>query len=397
MIQFPPLESRNNYDAILELYFYMIAMVMPFPAEDIFPSDSFYEYGDISKSTFTVKSFYLKSGKNPRRRNIIYKALLRDYGINESLNLSRNERFKNDAYLAKLILKKAFVGVPENKSLYDFLYKGLPQDDFHVNREHLHLLLTAYMDENSLEHYGLGFECIDSENLSEIFRYSKFADLSDAIKLMDLLEVPVCPYCNRNFTSTVSKDNGIRQGQFDHYRSKSKYPWFSLSLYNLIPTCGYCNQSKSDKSIQVLYPYKESMSEYYCFKTKPVHGVDYLTGNPSSLNEFTIVGEKGPIMPTSEQTEHIQNSLEIFHLNELYNTHHEHIAWIFRQRYIFSDTYLLSLCQAFPTLFSSIQEVRDMLYMCHISPEHWGEHPLSKLTHDIDKEITELEQYSFQP
>lgn len=34
-----------------------------------------------------------------------------------------------------------------------------------------------------------------------------------------------------------------------------------------------------------------------------------------------------------------------------------------------------------------------MLYMRYISSDRWGEHPLSKLTHDIDEEITELENH----
>ena len=399
MIQFLPLEKHPNNKAILELYFYMVAMVMPFPPEDVFPTDYFHEHGDILKPMFPVKSFYKISQKRPRKRTKEYRNLLHDYDVNDWLGLSTKDRLENDARLAKAIIKKAFAGKPTDKSLYAFLYEGMAQDDFHVNKKRLHCLLTSYMDDESLECSMLNFECIKHNNflndLLEVFRYNKFANMQSTVQLMELLNVPVCPYCNRNFTTTVSHTKGIRQGQFDHYRSKSQNPWFALSLLNLIPACGFCNQSKGGSTKSVLYPYKEGMDRYYRFRTKYVHGIGYLTGAPKTLDEFEIVGEFGPVLPTREQAQRIQNSLDLFHLRELYQTHQEHVAWIFRQRYIFPDAYLDQLRQAFPTLISSVQDARNMLYLRHISPEHWGEHPLSKLTHDIDEEITELENYLY--
>lgn len=393
MIRFFPLEKHPNNKAIMELYFYMVAMATPFLPEDIFPTNYFHKNGNIMEPMAPVKSFYSTTQKRPRERTKSYIKLLQDYNVLDVKGLSLKDRLENDARLAKAIIKKAFDGKPANQSLYVFLYDGMSPYDFHVNKERLHCLLTSYMDKESLDFYKLNFESRSNDNLLEVFRYSKFADMSSAIQLMELLNVPVCPYCNRNFTTTVSRTKGIRQGQFDHYHSKSNKPWFALSLLNLIPACGYCNQSKGKSTKSVLYPYKEGMDRYYRFRTKPVHGLGYLIGAPQTLDEFEVVGEIGTIPPTLEQSKHIQNSLNIFHLRELYQTHQEHIAWIFRQRYIISDTYLSNLCQAFPTLFSSVQEVRDMLYMRHISSEHWGEHPLSKLTHDIDEEITELENY----
>lgn len=391
MIQLLPLEQRANYGAILELYFYMVAMVMPFYPEDVFPSGIFYQQGDLQKPAFPVTEFHNKTGKRARKRTNAYKSLLKKYKIFETAKLSPQERLENDALLAKRIIERAFTGVPADRSLYFYLYEGLSTNDFHVHRNRLHCLLTAYMDTGSLKADNLCFECADPKDLCEVFQYKKFANMSEAIQLMGLLEVSVCPYCNRNFTTTVSRTNGMRQGQFDHYRSKSDYPWFALSLRNLIPSCGYCNQSKGDKKELVLYPYREGMNQHYRFRTRPIRGIGYLTGSSLTLDEFEVLVEKGPVSATNDYDDRIQNSLKLFGLKELYQTHQEHIIWIFRQRYVFSDAYLEHLRQTFPTLFSSVQEARDMLYLRHISPDCWGEHPLSKLTHDIDEEITELE------
>lgn len=393
MIRIPPLEQRTNYDAILELYFYMTAMMTPFSPEDIYPAGIFYEQGDIQKLPHPVKDFYVVTGKHPRRRNKRYKALLRHYGITK-VNETTSDRQKNDALLAKRIIGMAFWGKRKNKSLYYFLYENnQDKEDFHVDKDHLHSLLTSYMDDESLKQAGLCFDhhetgecnvlsacktckavisckrckvpvacrvckmcktptprkaykafraCKARNDLAEVFQYTKFAARPEVVQLMGLLKISVCPYCNRNFITTISSANGgTRQGQFDHYRSKSKEPWFALSLRNLVPACGYCNHKKSDETDLVLYPYKEGMDSYYRFRTRPVHGIRYLVGAPHALDEFEVVGEftgeNGPV-------ERVQNSLRLFHLKELYQTNQEHIAWIFRQRYIFSDAYLKQLC-----------------------------------------------------
>lgn len=406
MIRISPLEQRARYDAILELYFYMVAMVTPFSPDDIYPTGIFHEGGDIQKPAHPVQDFYKFTGKKVRRRTDSYKKLLKQYGITD-VNTTLGRR-KNDALLAKRIINTAFKGKKRGKSLYYFLYNNCRgKDNFHVNRAHLHCLLTSYMDEESLKQAGLCFDhhdervckapasrktlkqCQAHKDLIEVFRYAKFAEHAEAVRLMYLLGVTVCPYCNRNFITTISNaKGGTRQGQFDHYRNKSNEPWFALSLRNLIPSCGYCNHRKGDKTELVLYPYREGMDKYYRFRTRLVRGVGYLTGAPQTLDEFEIVGE---FTEKNELAERIQNSLNFFCLEKLYQTHQEYITWIFRQRYIFSDDYLKQLYRSFSSLFSSVQEVRDMLYMRHISPDRWGEYPLSKLTHDIDEEITELE------
>lgn len=394
MIRLLPLEQRPNYDAILELYYYTVAMTTPFCPEDIFPTAQFYEHGNTQMLVHPVTSFHQVTGKRNRERTSHYKTLLNRYNIPETSGCTTKKLIENDALLAKRIIEEVFKKMPANQSLYNFLYEGLHPDDFHVRRDRLNCLLTSYMDTRSLKQANLCF--VSNANLNElfeVFRYSKFANMPEALQLMDLLGGAVCPYCNRNFTTTISGTNGIRQGQFDHYLSKSKYPWFALSLLNLIPSCGYCNQIKGNKIKPVLYPYKEGMGRHYRFRTRPVHGIGYLTGISMNLDEFEVEGEVGPVPTTPDHAQRIQNSLEIFRLEKLYKTHQEHIAWIFRQRYIFPNTYLEHLCEDYPTLFSSVQEAREMLYLRHLSPERWGEHPLSKLTHDIDEEITELETY----
>ena len=65
--------------------------------------------------------------------------------------------------------------------------------------------------------------------------------LKNNISLMKDLGVTVCPYCNRNYINSRHDKLGC---EFDHYYSKDKFPFFALTLSNLVPSCSTCNRIK---------------------------------------------------------------------------------------------------------------------------------------------------------
>lgn len=56
------------------------------------------------------------------------------------------------------------------------------------------------------------------------------------------LKIKSCYYCNIDFVN-VYKEAGSEKYHFtlDHVLPKSKYPYFSISLFNLVPSCYTCN------------------------------------------------------------------------------------------------------------------------------------------------------------
>mgnify|MGYP000006537395 CR=1 FL=1 len=67
--------------------------------------------------------------------------------------------------------------------------------------------------------------------------------------VLNSLNLSVCPYCNRQYI--FGTDNNRKVGaQFDHFYSKSKYPYLALSFYNLIPCCPTCNKAKGEECIE---------------------------------------------------------------------------------------------------------------------------------------------------
>lgn len=300
-----------------------------------------------------------------------------------------------------------------NKSLYDLIHpistdlcQYLFENDSTVNRANLRELLTTTTDEDTIHIKHLDFTLthppagIHSQAnawkpvLTEIFNYSAFSQKELFPKLVQLLGVEVCPYCNRSFTTTVKKKDGTyhRQNQVDHYVSKATHPWFALSLLNLIPCCGNCNQKKGDKTNFVLYPYFEEFGATYRFRTKPLSSLGYLTGETGSGDAFQIAIEQTPgTLPDDQYKQRVENSIQEFGLAAVYQeNHNEYVRKIFEQRFLISDAYLDSLCNSFPTHFKSREEIRHMLYLKSIHEDELEKSPLSKLTHDMDWEIDDL-------
>lgn len=285
---------------------------------------------------------------------------------------------------------KTFIQEYSNE-LYNFLF-----ENGKLNRESLYTLLFSPMDEQSLKEKKLCFAHGDDPGkMQRVFSYDRFSSSSKIYAFMRLLNVPVCPYCNRSFTTTLVKGKRSRiktRPELDHYLPKNRYPYFALSIMNLVPSCGTCNRLKSNRDERILYPYAEGMGESFRFETKPKKDMSYLIG---ARVDFDLrLSRHGTPGPSFQQR--AENSQKILGLTELYQeAHRDFVSDLFFQRYVFTDELLDELLEEFGKegcrLFESKDDIKRLLYLRSIGVEDWGERPLSKLAHDIDLEISELE------
>ena len=232
--------------------------------------------------------------------------------------------------------------------------------------------------------------------IQKAFDYTSLSQKKGFSELIRRLNVNVCPYCGRMFTTTAAaKGHCIRANQVDHYYPKALFPFLGLSIWNWIPSCGPCNNRKSDNVDHLfLYPYEEAMGDDYRFYTHVKKGIGYIVGEKSGKVDFDISLEPTAACKSDNtkktMRKHADYQIEKLGLNELYTTHTDYVNQVFTQRYVFSDAYLDSLISSFPDLFTSRADVRALLYMKRIEEENTGDAPLAKLTRDIDHEIDEL-------
>lgn len=401
MIKIKPYYDHPAHKKIFDRYLYLAALVLPFPPEAVIGDEKLTVDGK-EITTETVLQERLQHCKTQLgKKSKKYKDALAAYSINSKLK-GGAELFDQEQLLAAKVIQEA------SPELYGYLYETddksiSPANVPPMKKEHIRRLLTVPMNnlDNDLKKIGQ----IKGENIKTIktgtykrkksdelldfvFRYESFSQRGQAFRLLKDMDVNVCPYCNRIYTVTLTEKGHRSRPQFDHYMSKSKYPYFAISLLNLIPSCGLCNQAKSDKEDHILYPYFEEMGTDVMFRTKAENGLTYLTGCPSAEDEFSIELEETDSI-TPELLEKVQKSKDVFHLTQLYNEHKDYVLYLYRKRYMFSDEYLQMICDSFPEIAGKFDELKGLLYLMDLEKEQWGRRPLAKLTHDIDLQITE--------
>lgn len=380
MIQIPSLDSRSreNREAILDLYLSIVADVVPFYPEDVLN-------GHPHKTEAPKAAF--------RRRTEPYINKLKEYTIIDNSN-SQEDKRKNDALLAEAIIKEY------SATLHKKLYQGY--SDGHVNPGHLKDLLTVRMDGGKLVDFDLKGKTAQSSKdlLEHVFRYEKLSKHKNLYKLIGMLGVEVCPYCNRQFTTTFSpsenssgksKTISKTRPQLDHFKVKTKYPHLALSINNLIPCCGVCNHMKGEEEAITLYPYSEGLGDTYKFKTT-IPGQDQLvtqvlTGARIAPEHFIITLNCVGKAVDANFKNRVEESKKVFALEGLYQAHKGYVSDMYFHRYITTEEMIDSIMDQFKGLFKSRDEVRQALMLADTSADALGKRPLAKLTKDIKEEI----------
>ena len=118
----------------------------------------------------------------------------------------------------------------------------------------------------------------------------------------------VCPYCNRNYINTRDRLLG---SEMDHFYNKNKFPMFSISLYNFIPSCSTCNRIKGTKNLKI-NPYLSIDTDKVKFEITP----------DSESYKIEIKREANSNFHTFELTEDMKNDfIDVLKLDEAYKVH----------------------------------------------------------------------------
>ncbi|WP_318472131.1 hypothetical protein [Photobacterium leiognathi] len=76
---------------------------------------------------------------------------------------------------------------------------------------------------------------------NDVFNYTEMSRMFGR-EITSSLNLDVCPYCNNEDIETIRESNGGTRPDLDHFYPKSKFPFFSVTLSNLIPSGKRCNQ-----------------------------------------------------------------------------------------------------------------------------------------------------------
>ena len=235
-------------------------------------------------------------------------------------------------------------------------------------------------------------------NLSEdylphkLFSYDEFPNHTEKWnrhKLLSLMEIEVCPYCQRNYISSFEENDDKRTtADLDHFYPKSLYPFLALSLYNFIPSCQICNSRfKGTKdTYNSVYPYEESFDDLGA-KFETSKEIIYEILGEKNSEFFVTINYKNP---KDENNKKIQNSISNLGLDKVYKKSHNHyIKDLLDNIEKYPKNYLESCVEILDEYYKDENKKEKIIkYFIDIVKEPYrkrienGE-PLAKLTKDI--------------
>lgn len=186
--------------------------------------------------------------------------------------------------------------------------------------------------------------------------------------------INVCPYCNRNFINPIYKDFSYGgdytkwSPDVEHFFPKSIYPFLSLSISNLLPSCSFCNKIKHDFDTynkNCVSPYEVNKDEFtFDFELED-----------SVSKKITLISKNK------------YTNSDILNLENLYNdVHKNYINEIFDDILKYPESYKESFKK-----FNISEDEYKRTFRTYYKEEDFNKHPLSKMTKDL---MLELKKYS---
>lgn len=223
------------------------------------------------------------------------------------------------------------------------------------------------------------------QKVLEAFSYDRLRATKIA-KLGFYLNIKSCLYCNSQFTLVINKKNKpLAKFQFDHFFPKNKYPYLSISLYNLIPSCASCNQSKSKTVFnlnELVHPFHEDFHILTKFKINDTAHLKLLLGMKVPENDIQV-------SLTNLYSQKVKNQNSFTFIAEIYKRHTDIVKEIYQKAYAYRNggkDALMNLEHDGQRLFADENELEWMLLANYIQTSDINKRPLSKFMQDIARQ-----------
>lgn len=316
----------------------------------------------------------LSSSKKSYLENIHYNAIYNNLGKKKSI-----EKFIKNEFGSKYTLRDFLIG---NKNItIDIvkLYQSFSQTKKNRIIEEFKYFINQYTSK------------LSSTDRRENDFYKYNGKRYNAYTLCKILDINVCPYCNKSYIVTISdKENDIyTRPTLDHFFDKATYPFLSLSLYNLIPSCHICNSHiKKSKQFHIdthIHPYFDDFNTIKRFSTN-----NELLSLVNTTDEFDIVfkNKKNILEQDIKKADKYINDLG---LNILYNkTHKDKVLELVDLSRAYNKRSFGNIVNEFKDstkIFKNENEVKRLMLCHHIENENIDKRPLNKLVKDISTEL----------
>ncbi len=254
-------------------------------------------------------------------------------------------------------------------------------------------IITA--DKNSMEKLIESVGEIPTSKRKEtkdiVLKALKYSELRSSFypSYFNVLGINACVYCNSQLTIVARKnDKNVRSAkyQLDHYHAKSKYPFLSISLFNLYPVCGSCNLSKGVKDVDFDLYIKDKMltqSSLYSFKLTDNSLSNYLL---NKKKEFIVVKFHEPQVNKVKGRDN-HSFEELFHVQGIYNTQKDLAEELIVKSQMYNEKYIETLQSSFSSLKLNPSLFKRTIVGNYTEDKDIHKRPMSKFTMDIARQL----------
>jgi len=173
--------------------------------------------------------------------------------------------------------------------------------------------------------FGVAFLSINNSYLSasltefgvivkRVFNYENYRNTYLPASYFVSYNINYCTYCNKDEVQNIEKIDQAsgfilrdRLYQLDHFYPRSRYPYLSLSFFNLIPGCANCNATlKGERDFKIdthFNPFDKSFDDFFSFTCSTII--------PNEIADISFTISNKQPFPT--------NTIEDFRILDRYN------------------------------------------------------------------------------
>ncbi len=278
--------------------------------------------------------------------------------VNFLNDATKNHNVDQIAYLNKIIGE------------FEAIIKATPQELDKYKNNGLGKIPASWCEKNGNQ---LSFK----DNLLKALDYSGLRS-SFYPKYFHKIGIKACVYCNSQLT-ICSEDEGNVSAKFqvDHFLDKASFPCFSISFFNLYPSCASCNNIKRNKGVnfQLYSDDLEAISKSeFNFSFKAGSVAKFLGSR--NIDDISLVFKEpnGDFQTT-------------FDIEGIYNTQKDIAEELILKSKIYSKAYQNSLIKAFPSIFNNASLSNRLFIGNYCKEDEIHKRPVSKLMQDLAKDL----------
>lgn len=278
------------------------------------------------------------------------------------------------------IIRDILTFLDDDKNLRDIVL-ALPGDTYEVDSS-----LQAHFVISKATHKEI-FDFINT-----IINYGFHSEF--AYDIAAELGINTCPYCNRTFINTVfdERKNKVIRATFDHFFSQADHPFLSLSFYNLIPSCHWCNENLKLATPMGLETHIHPFIEGYENDCKFRILISGMYTQKSDPRNYTVVLQENIDRRSAKYrrifgTSPGEGNNSLFKIREIYNCHTDIVGELVVKADRYSISHSDSLFKLFGLLNTNKSEFYQFYFGNYFHTHNHHKRPFAKFTRDIVEQV----------